>query len=288
MVGADASFPARVISATRQHLVDLLHSLNTLHLQNVFVNWDLMGCQNLVPLSLASLNITIESIQEILSANPRLQHIYLTALKINESSTATSSLPSIQLNQLRTLELFCSSSTQWARLLAMIVPGSHGLNLLIHPYFSGRLSDASKHAYFEFCRQFPIERLSCFSLASLVDIATVITRLEALTFRGITIPDELYDFFVPKIDNNTHSPSLRFPNMHTIHIIDCIIESLKDLRRICSAYRIRNIGSGEIALSTSNGGIFSLNEFRDRIGSEVNVTIVPQNPVMGHMPFGLY
>lgn len=277
------SFPARNIAASREHLVDLFHSLSTLHLENVLVNWDLMECRSLVTLSLSWVDITAENIQKILSTNSKLQRIDLTDLNPSESYQTTILAPSVQLSQLRTLNLYFVYSIEWASILGMIVPGSHGLTLQLRCYDCD-LGKTSNDLYVEFCRRSRIERLSCCSLAYLEDITTVASSLEVLTLRCIDFPKGFYDFFVLTSTDETHSPSLLFPHLHTLNLISCIFEGLEDLMRICSAYHFHEIGISDV-LAFADGSRFSAEEFQDMIGPKTNVNIL--NKATSYSPFGV-
>lgn len=285
--GIGMSFPASDISANRGDLVDLFCSLNTLHLSNVSVNWGLIGCRNLVTLSLTRLAIRMEDIHEILSANPRLQHVHVTNLNIDESFMSTTTVPSIQLTQLRTLELFCRFSPEWAHILALIIPGSHRLTLLVGPYFYPEVNDMSRNAYVEFCRRSHIERLVCSSLESIEDIATVIPSLEALFFRSMFFSDALYEFLAPTSSSDGHSPVRRFSRLRTLRICECHVGDLNNLKRVCLAYNIRNIESNGVVQSTIEMA-HTIEDLQSMIGPEINVTVVPGADMLGFTPFVFY
>lgn len=285
--GEAIPFPPHMTTTARRHLVDMFYSLNTLLLSNVSVNWDLIGSRNLVTLSLASLDITMEGIQEILSANPGLQHIHLISLNIDGSFMSTTTVPLIKLSQLRTLELFFRPSLEWAHILAMILPGSHGLSLLICLYYDQEINDMFRNAYVEFCRRSRIERLACHSLESIEDIATVIPSLEVLTFCRVNLSDVLYEFLAPTGSSDGHSPVRRFPRLRTLRICDCVFDQLNGLRRVCLTYGIRNIECSGMIHHTNNT-TFTAEDIQGMIGPEINVSAVRGDNRLGYTSFDLY
>lgn len=231
----------------------------------------------------------MEALQQILLANPELQHAYLANLNFTPTfmttTAVTAPLPSIPLHSLRTLELIHLPIHEAMRVLAMLVPGNYGLSLLVHPYSA--IDDTLSHQFVEFCRRSHVERIVCRSLESLRGAIAVTTRLEVLVFQQVILSREFYDLIAPPTNDNDHSTSQRLPEFHTLYILECLLSDLDSLGRVCSACPIRNIGLSE-DLALIDGTIPTVEDFERWVGPGISVNVIPRDKITGYRPFGLH
>lgn len=277
-------FPANGKNITQQHLDELFHSLDTLYLNRMRVNWALLKCHNLVTLALLDLKITLDALRQILASNPHLQYIHLS-VDITDASEPTT-LPLIQLPSLHTLHLNNIESF----LFGTVAPGNCELNLRIDTGFSEARNDVFGPDFSAFCRRSHITKLYCRSRYVLEYAIIAESRIKILCLEDIKLDHHIYDLIVPPITHNPISfsehPQSRLPHLKSLYIAKSELSHPEGFRRVISTGSMREIGIDQCC-RVAGKRLFEAEELEDWLGPVADVAIVikEKEEAMGYTPF---
>lgn len=281
-------FPDPQKHPTKQRLNELLYFLDTVYLRGVSFNWELVGCQNLVDLSLLDLPVTTKSLQLILSSNPKLEYIYLRGRGFSGSSTPFMAPLLISLPQLHTLKLEEFTGKKIRHILSMIAPGKCGLFLKIGLNFSSNASDDFRSELRAFCARSQLKKLHCLSFRVLWEAVTLSPQLETIVLERLVLCEPFYSIIVLAFHNiGTASQRIqpRLPYLHTIIAINCAFADVEGLRRVVSNCPIRQIGMDRLC-NINDTPVSDIEEFKSWIGLQVNANFICDKMDMGFAPFG--
>ncbi|KAF8599368.1 hypothetical protein BDV93DRAFT_560452 [Ceratobasidium sp. AG-I] len=265
----------------QQRLNELFHSLDTLYLCGLQVNWDSLRCHNLVTLSLLYSNITIDALRHVLVANANLQYIQLWSLNI--TSTPISAVPPpVQFLALHTLRLERFGYDNICDLLGMMIPGNHGLTLRIDHTDTQSLSDASRRHFIAFCRWSHITKLHCCSYEMLQDAIEAGSKLEILFFDKMKLNSDLYNLIAPPTSSEPLPP--RLPHLHSLYFSGCEFKHTRGFKRIVSTCPIREVGIGR-SCYTEGGQQCGIDDLKKWLGPEADVSFVTGKKELGYDPF---
>ncbi|KAF8599380.1 hypothetical protein BDV93DRAFT_609336 [Ceratobasidium sp. AG-I] len=282
-----AEFPAQGETVNYQRLRELFHSLDTLYLCNIRVNWNYFKCHELVTLSLMHLNIPAVALRHVLVASPSLQSIYLKSLDIED--TPKSADPSlIQLRWLHTLHLEDFSHDTTCRLLGMMAPGSCRLTLKMNHSFTPCPGDAPRQDFIAFCMRTHITKLYCGSRYVLEDAIAAESKIEVLCFEYMTLDNCFYDLIAPPTNNDIGPSSGRsqspLPLLHSLYIAGAILIHPEGFRRVVTTCSIREIGIGDSCYSQS-GDLSGTDDLKTWVGPDINASFVMKKRETGYAPF---
>lgn len=276
----DVGFPAQGEIVDQQHMSELFHSLNTLYLQSLRVEWDLLRCHNLVTLALDRVAITAGSFRNVLINNPKLQYIQLNCLNLTDSSEPAT-LPLIQLRWLHTLDLYIIETCEYG--IAMVAPGDCALTLKTTWYSS----DTLEREFVAFCRRSNVTTLHCGELPMLQAAITAECKIEVLYFEYMDM-DDIYDLIVPRTNvdygSSSERPQSRLPYLHSIYLVHCTLSDPEGLRRVLSVCPVREIGVNG-ACYTNNTKLSGIDDLRKWLGPGLDVSFVMKERDVGYNPF---
>lgn len=285
--GTGARFPAQGETIHLHRLNELFHSLNTLYLKYLRVEWDWLRCHNLVTLTLDSLTITAGSLRNILITNCNLQYIRLGYLKIiNASESAT--LPPIQLIWLDTLILHSIKACEYA--ITIVAPGDCGLTLKTTWTLSDALRRnfiAFEHDLIAFCKRSNVTTLYFRDLPVLHGAIAAQSKIEILHIELMNV-DGICDLIVPRANINNGSSleraQSRLPYLHSLYLCSCRLGDPEGLRRVISACSVREIGI-DSTCSTNSGILSGIDDLKQWLGPGVDVSFVMKEREEGYNPF---
>lgn len=274
--GGLAVFPTTGVVLDHRPLDELFHSLDTLYLDQIRVNWDSLRCRNLISLSLRQLSITMDNLGQLLAANPNLEYISLWLLDVTYDPTPTT-LPLAELPSIHTLRLEGMEYDIICDVLAMIAPGHHGLDLKLGHTSCRDLSDASRQKFVAFCRRSHITTLRGFPSDMMQDLNATGCKIEVLCLENMTLSKYIYDFIVPpaNIDAVTSSEHLEscLPHLRSLQIFNSTFTEPEDFRRIISVCSIREIGIDR-RCGTYDKRFSEIEDVKEWAGPDMDVSFV--------------
>lgn len=286
-----AEFPVKAESVPQQCLDELLYSISTIYLTGLRINWDLFTCRNLGTLCLMNTTVAIESLSQVLWANPKLEYIHFSGLSTTKP-ISTLGLPLIELQSLHTLELENVDFDDICYLLANLMPGSRAFNLKLLSVGNWFSSAMFRYEFLELCRRSNVKTLCCPISEALEHVIDVVPRLEVLAFNRMGLSGSVYDVLLrPASDNTQMLPeraNLRLPHLHTLYANECHFIDADGLRRFISTYSIQRIEISEEYCTVGDHEIYNTEDLERWIGLEVNVGYLPADWDLGYAPFASF
>ncbi|KAF8600120.1 hypothetical protein BDV93DRAFT_608888 [Ceratobasidium sp. AG-I] len=239
-------FPSDSKEPPRERLDELLSSVKTVFLRNVGVDWGRVMFRNLATLKLISMSrLPIEPIVNILLASPALECLHLRNLGIDWGSTTT--LQSIPLPWIHTLELSRMRTEAMCLFSAALVPGSRDLTLKMIPP-----EEDPENPMPEFKESllmlFNRSNIKAFYLDGTTILKWIITatpNLEILVLNDVEIDSNICNAIAPPLDDSIE-PLLGFgstpwPKLHTFHAASCSFTDIAGFKRVLSTCPIREL-----------------------------------------------
>lgn len=275
--------PVKGETINQLRLDELLHSLDTLYLDYLRVNWKSLRCHNLVNLYLINITITIGDLRHVLNGSPNLQYIHLLNLNIPAVSESAALLP-VQLHSLRTLDL--KTMLYSGSVIAMIATGECGITLRLDPV--SVYLRTFEQDFVAFCGQSNLKTLHCRSFGMPEATVAAGSNIEVLCLEGIVLDHHTYDLIAPRTNVDSGSSlghrQSRLPCLRSLHLYSCILSDPEGLRRVVSAGPIREIGI-DGHCGTDSEQFSGIDDFKKWLGPEVDTSFVMKKKEPEYSPF---